>query len=82
MTCKMCLKGVLSELVCYNTFHIFGPNLRSIDQGGAIVYIFVKVPSQEVQKFQDQSQMSYKRKAILKSEPNELQEKSYCGNLI
>ena len=26
--------------------------------------------------------MSYKRKAILKSEPNELQEKSYSGNLI
>ena len=45
-------------------FYTFGPDLRTIDQRGK-VYIFGKIASLEVQKFQN-------------LEPYELQEKSYC----
>ena len=71
MTCKMCLKGRgFRQNWCVAThFHTFDPNLRTIDQRGSKVYIFGKISSLTVQK-------------IAKSEPYELQEKSYCGRSL
>ena len=47
-------------------FYIFGLNLRNEDWGGGTkVYIFGKISLLGVQKFQNQSHMSYKRKAFV-----------------
>ena len=57
--------GGCSVRICVAThFHTFGPNLRTKDQRGGEVYIFGKVSSLGVQKFQNQGHKSYKRKAV------------------
>ena len=54
--------GLLSEFVCRNTFSYIWPQLENHRQGG--VYIFGKVSSPGVQKFQNWSHKSYKGKVI------------------
>ena len=68
MTCKICLKEGsvrIGALQCI--FIYFGLNLRNEDRGGGgggtKVYIFGKVSL--LGEFQNQSQMSYKRKAFV-----------------
>ena len=64
MTCKMCLKACSVRIGVSQ--HIFLYLGLTIDrEGGGGVYIFGKVSSLGVQKFQKQSHMSYKRKAIV-----------------
>ena len=56
--------GVVSEFVCCNTFSYIWPLLENQRSEGGRVYIFGKVSSLGVQKCQNQSHESYKRKVI------------------
>ena len=67
MTSKMYLKEVCQNWHVATYFHIFGPNLRSIDRvrggGGGGKYTFLERSLHwEPKKCQNQSHVSYKRK--------------------